>query len=319
MSEGTRLNGSVGGVGGGSRPLAVLAMDHRASLVSQVYGIPGDVDAAAEGRIGDDKLRVFEAAVSGMPDLPPGVRPGVLVDERYGAEVARRARHHGFALLMPIERSGRPFFELEYGDFASSEWLDHVAAFDPDFVKVLIRDNPGFAATDRLTQLERLAQVSQALDAAGRRLVIELLVPQASESGAPDQQTFDDTLRPAMTVQLIREYHRAGIEPAIWKLEGYDSADAAAEVADAARENGRDRVECIVLGRDAGRDQLDRWLSVAAPTPGFDGFAIGRSIWQQPLIDRLAGKTDEARFRSTIAGSFAHFATIYQAARDRAR
>jgi 5-dehydro-2-deoxygluconokinase len=70
-----------------------------------------------------------------------------------------------------------------------------------------------------------------------------------------------------------------------------------------------------VLGRHASKEDLDHWLEVAAPLHGYVGFAIGRSIWWDPLSDLLAGtiSTDVARAR--IAQNYLDFAKDYLAAR----
>ncbi|WP_431277955.1 2-deoxy-5-keto-D-gluconate 6-phosphate aldolase domain-containing protein [Leifsonia poae] len=294
-----------------SHPLLILAMDHRDSLAKKVYGIPEEPTPEQASAISDGKMLVFEGAAAAVADLPAEGRAGLLVDERYGSAVARSARGSGFALIMPIERSGRDFFELEYGGFGSSEWLDHVDAFDPDYVKVLIRDNPAFAPDARHAQQQHLAQVGAALASAGRRLIVELLVPATGPESDLPADRFDAEVRPALTDQLIREFHAAGAEPDIWKLEGFDSTESAAQVAATAREGGRDDVRCIVLGRDASAHQLDAWLTAAAPAPGFAGFAIGRSIWEKPLEDRLAGRITEDAMRGEVARAYVHYAKTY--------
>ncbi len=298
-----------------THPIYILAMDHRDSLAKQVYDIPGDLTPAQAAQISDGKMLVFEGAAAALGDLPPAGRPGILVDERYGSAVARAARERGFALIMPIERSGRPFFELEFGDFGSGTWLEHVEAFDPDYVKVLLRDNPEFDAKDRQAQQEHMAAVSQDLRKAGRKLIIELLVPAAGEQKSTDSDAYDRDVRPALTEQLIREFHAAGVEPEIWKLEGFETAEAAEKVAAVTREGQRDDVRCIVLGRNSSEEHLDTWLRTAAPVEGFAGFAIGRSIWEQPLIDQLAGKIDADGLRSAVKASFTHYAKVYDAGR----
>jgi myo-inositol catabolism protein IolC len=294
-----------------THPIYILAMDHRDSLAKQVYGIAGDLTPEQSARISAGKTLVFEGAAAALGDLPATGRPGVLVDERYGSAVARAARERGFALIMPIERSGRPFFELEFGDLGTSTWLEHVEAFDPDYVKVLLRDNPEFDAKDRQAQQEHMAQVGQELRKAGRKLIIELLVPATGAQKETGSDAYDRDVRPALTEQLIREFHAAGVEPEIWKLEGFETADAAEKVAAVTREGQRDDVRCIVLGRNSSQEHLDTWLRTAAPVEGFAGFAIGRSIWEQPLIDQLAGKISEEELRAAVGASFAHYANTY--------
>jgi hypothetical protein len=46
-------------------------------------------------------------------------------------------------------------------------------------------------------------------------------------------------------------------------------------------------------------------LHIAASVPGFDGFAVGRTLWEGPLRDLIAGKVDrEASPTRWSASSF---------------
>jgi myo-inositol catabolism protein IolC len=292
-------------------------MDHRDSLQREIYGITGDptLDEAAQISAGKDAIfDGLRAAIDGGVDV---ARVGVLVDERYGARVAALAKAAGIDLAMPIERSGQKLFLLEYGNFGDREWLQHVEQFDPDQVKVLVRDNPA-AGGNRELQFDRLAAVSRALRESRRTFLIELLVPPVAaqlESVAGDALRYDREMRPELTVRVIDDMHEAGVEPEIWKIEGIETGDAATDVVAAARRDGRDDVTCIVLGRDAPRDRLDHWLTVAAGVEGFRGFAIGRSIWEQPLIDHLAGRATRADLVATVAENYTHFARVYDDAK----
>jgi myo-inositol catabolism protein IolC len=70
-----------------------------------------------------------------------------------------------------------------------------------------------------------------------------------------------------------------------------------------------------VLGRQAGHDDLDHWLEVAAPVPGFGGFAIGRGIWWDPLHARLHHRSTAAETRRRIMSRYVDFAMYYLDAR----
>ncbi|MEF2977353.1 2-deoxy-5-keto-D-gluconate 6-phosphate aldolase domain-containing protein [Subtercola sp. YIM 133946] len=299
------------------RELLLLAMDHRESLQKSVYGITGEPTPAEVEQIAAGKTLIFEGLLEAVAQgIDPGA-VGVLVDERYGTAVAEKALANGIDLAMPIEKSGQDFFTLEYGDFTTTEWLTHVETFDPAQVKVLVRDNPAFAAADRQAQMTHLAAVGQVLREAGRTFLIELLIPATPEQlkGAGDALQYDRELRPALTTQVIGELQRAGVEPDIWKIEGLETGDAAAAVVAAARQDGRASVTCIVLGRDAPADRLDHWLSVAAPVDGFRGFAIGRSIWEQPLVAQLQGTIGQRELVDRVAAAFTHFVAVYDSAR----
>ena len=296
--------------------LLILAVDHRASLERDLYGLTAPPTPAQAARISTDKLLVYQALLDATGELPTGVRPGVLIDEQYGASVAELAARTGGAvsLCMPIEASGQDWFSFAYGQ----DWQRHAGFFTSEHAKVLVRDNPGLDPARREQQARRLAQVSAWAAAAGRSLIIELLVPatdadRAAAEGSADR--YDDELRPQHTLQVMKYLQDRGVDPAIWKVEGLGRHDDAVAVAAAAGRGGR-RARCVVLGRHARRGKLKHWLQVAAPIPGWIGFAIGRSIWQDPLHAHLHhhGTAGEARRRITRA--YLDYAGYYLRARE---
>lgn len=302
--------------------LFLLAMDHRDSLLRDVYGVSGDPTADEIAKVARGKKLVFDgllAAIAGGVD--PGA-VGVLVDERYGTAVARTAKQAQLDLAMPIERSGEKIFTLEFGSLESNDWLEHLDSFAPDQAKVLVRANPDDSPADLELQFGRLAAVSAALQAAGRTFLIELLVPASDAqltSVDGDVARYDAELRPQLTTRLIRDMQEAKIEPQFWKIEGLETTEAATDIVATARREGRDDVRCIVLGRDAPAERLNHWLKVAAPVDGFCGFAIGRSIWEKPLTDELAGTISEHELIATVAENYAHFVSVYVEAQGEAR
>jgi myo-inositol catabolism protein IolC len=298
------------------RVLLILAVDHRASLERDLYGLTAPPSPAQATRISVDKLLVYQALLDAVAQLPAGIQPGVLIDEHYGASVAELASHSSGAvsLCMPIEASGNDWFEFAYGQ----DWQRHAEFFAADHAKVLVRDNPGLDPALREQQAERLAAVSAWAAAVGRSLIVELLVPATSadkdvtEGGA---DRYDDELRPGYTLKVMEYLQDHGVDPAIWKVEGLDRHDDAVAVAATAQRGGR-QARCIVLGRHAPHDELDHWLQVAAPVTGWIGFAIGRSIWQDPLHARLHHRATSGDARRHITSAYLDYARYYLAARD---
>jgi myo-inositol catabolism protein IolC len=291
--------------------LLILAFDHRDSLERDLYGLtaPPTPDEAAS--ISADKLLVYQALLDAVPDLPARAQPGILIDEQYGAAVLELAARSGGAvnLSMPIEASGQEWFHFAYGD----QWREHAEFFASDHVKVLVRDNPGLDATDRAQQAARLADVASWAQGASRSLILELLVPAGDadlNSVDGDKARYDRDLRPKLTIEVIEYLQDNGVEPALWKVEGLDQHDDAVAVAAAAKRDGRN-ADCIVLGRHASKENLDHWLKVAAPVAGFVGFAIGRSIWWDALLDQLHGTSSAKQTRNRITRSYLDFATYY--------
>jgi myo-inositol catabolism protein IolC len=293
-------------------PLLILAMDHRDSFARTMFGVTGTPTDAELASMRDAKSMIFAAARQVADAGLAGGQLGVLVDERLGADVARQARQAGFVLAMPVEVSGSDRLEFEYGD----DFAAHVEEFAPDWVKVLLRFNPQDPAELAEVQVKTLRRLHDWVTRSGRRWLLELLVPptRAQLAAFDDQAHYDRHARPELTAQVIATLAAAGVHPGIWKLEGYETAAGARLVlaaVHAADDPAGPPSPCVVLGRDAPQQQVDHWLSVAAPLPGYAGFAIGRSIWEQPLADHLAGRTDLASTEATIAAHYRHFIERY--------
>jgi myo-inositol catabolism protein IolC len=275
-------------------PLFILAMDHRESFGRTLFEVKhDDPDQAQAEAMRSAKLLIFEGLQVAQPSVTSG-RIGVLVDERYGQDVidAVRSSADPMELAIPVEASGHDWFTLEWGD----QWLEHVESVKPDYAKVLVRDNPGFDAAQRDAQLTSLAQVSAGLRTVGVPLLYELLVPatdaQLAQAGH-DAGAYDRDLRPGLVAQVIADNQAHGVEPALWKVEGLETVEAAQQVAAQAKAGGR-AADLIVLGRDAPAERLDHWLEVASQVAAFVGFAIGRSIWEDVLSRYEAFGASEA-------------------------
>ncbi|WP_158507223.1 2-deoxy-5-keto-D-gluconate 6-phosphate aldolase domain-containing protein [Subtercola sp. Z020] len=299
------------------RLLFILAADHRDSLERELYKLTAKPTPQQAARIASDKLLIYRAVLDAAGELPAGVQPGILIDEQYGASAAELAASSGGTvnLSMPLEASGHPFFEFAYGD----DWQRHGEFFGTDHSKVLVRDNPGFDPADREKQAETLAGVSAWAESSGHPLILELLVPATDADTAAvggDSDRYDRESRPGLTVDVMHFLQDHGVSPAFWKIEGLETTDAAQAVARAAVRGGR-AAKCIVLGRHAPTDRLDRWLDTAAPVEGFVGFAIGRSIWWDALQGHLDGTLSAGEAQAQIREAYLGFAKDYLRAAGR--
>jgi len=297
-------------------PLFILAMDHRESFGRTLFGVGhDDPDPAQRAAMTSAKQLIYQGLQAAVPGLAYG-RAGVLVDERYGQGVIDAVKASGTPLVLavPIEASGQEWFTREWGE----RWLEHVETIRPDYAKVLVRDNPGFGQERREQQFRQLAQVSTGLRGADVPLLYELLVPATdAQLGQAGQDTgvYDRDIRPGLVARLIADNYAHGVEPALWKVEGLETVEAARQVAAQARAGGH-QAALIVLGRDAPADRLHHWLAVASQVSDFAGFAIGRSIWEDPVRDyQASGHSTEAasRARDQIAGRYLDFAGHWKA------
>ncbi|MFM7718157.1 MAG: 2-deoxy-5-keto-D-gluconate 6-phosphate aldolase domain-containing protein [Actinomycetota bacterium] len=296
---------------GYDRSLYILAFDHRGSFVKKFFGIAGAPSPAEAERIADAKQVIYEGVRRALAAGAPREAAGVLVDEQFGAGVARAAHADGIALAMPVERSGQDEFDFEYGE----AFGEHIEAFDPAFSKVLVRWNPEGDAEMNARQGERLRRLGEWLHAHDRKYLFELLVPaEAAQLGSVggDAGRYDREVRPRLMREAIAELQGIGVEPDIWKIEGVDDRADCEAISAQARGGGRDGVACVVLGRGADDAAVDHWLRTGSGVPGYRGFAIGRSIWWGPLEAYVAGTSDVDATAEAIGRNYRRFIDVYE-------
>jgi myo-inositol catabolism protein IolC len=299
---------------GHDEKLYILAFDHRGSFQKKFFGIEGDPDPEQTAMIADAKHLIFEGLQQAVTAGADASVTGVLVDEQFGGTVPEEAHARGLKLAMPAERSGQNMFDFQYGE----EFGAHIERFDPDFTKVLVRYNPDGDAGENRDQLTKLKRLADWLGAHDRKFLFELLVPAEDaqlQAVDGDSERYDAELRPALMRRAIAEIQDAGIEVDIWKIEGVDERTDCEMLVAQARADGRENVTCVVLGRGADDAKVDHWLTQAAPVDGFVGFAIGRSIWWDPLKAYVDGKIDRAAGARKIAENYLRFVAVYERAK----
>jgi myo-inositol catabolism protein IolC len=292
--------------------LYILAFDHRGSFQKKWFGLGDEITQEDTDRITDAKTLIYEGLERALSQGAEPSVTGALVDEQFGGEVPKRAKAAGIKLAMPVEKSGQNEFDFQYGD----DFGDHILKFDPDFSKVLVRYNPDDPDTEmNQRQLGRLKRLADWLHENDRKFLFELLVPATDaqlELVGGDSDRYDSELRPALMRSAIEDIQNFGIEVDVWKIEGVDERSDCEILARQTRTGpGREGVVCVLLGRGASDEKVDHWLRQAAPVEGFVGFAIGRSIWGEPLtgyIDKTMQREDASR---QVADNYLRFVKVY--------
>ena len=291
--------------------LYILAFDHRGSFQKKMFGIEGDPTPEETDKIIDAKALIFEGMEIAVERGLDASSAGVLVDEQFGGDVPELARKHGLSLTMPVEKSGQDEFDFQYGqDFGA-----HIEEFDPFASKVLVRYNPEGDEVMNQRQLGRLKQLADWLHDNGRLFLFELLVPptpEQIEAAGGDEQRWDSQERPKLMKVAIEELQERGVEPDIWKIEGIDRREDCETISATTRRDGRDGVACVVLGRGADDGAVDHWLRMGSGVPGYIGFAIGRSIWWDPMKGFVDGNLGREEAAKQIAANYRRFIDVYQ-------
>ena len=291
-------------------PLYILAFDHRGSFQKKFFGVTGEPTAEEAERISDAKHVIFEGFLRALDEGADRTSAGLLVDEQFGAAIARSAKAERLILAMPVEKSGQEEFDFEYGD----EYGEHIEEFDPVFTKVLVRYNPAGDGAMNERQTKRLRELSDWLHERGRKFLFELLVPATKEqlgTVSDDPDRFDKELRPQLMLAAIAELQQSGVEPDVWKIEGIDQREDCEAIATQTRMGGRDKVVCVVLGRGADEAAVDHWLRTGAGVPGYIGFAIGRTIWWNPLKEFVDGAALREDAAARISANYRRFVDVY--------
>lgn len=300
---------------GYTKELLVLPFDHRNSFYQKLFGIQGAPSAAETKTIASFKNIIFDGFEKAVATGLPREKMGVLVDEQFGSDVIAQAHKKKITLCICVEKSGQDEFDFEYKDYKA-----HIEKAAPDLVKVLVRYNPEGDPEMNKRQSGRLAELSRYLDESGRKYMFELLVPATQaqlDKCKGDKNLFDVEIRPSLMVRAIQELQAAGVEPDVWKLEGLNRKSDCEKVCDAARAGGRSNVGCIVLGRGENEAKVREWLQVGANVRGVIGFAVGRTVFWEPLKSHKEGKMTREQAVDQIAKTYGSLVKLWLDARLR--
>ena len=296
---------------GYNRNLLVLPFDHRGSFQEKLFGIKGRPTAEQHRLICDYKGIIYRGFELALDQGLSQDEMALLVDDQFGSAVIRDAKNKGYTVCVPAEKSGQEEFDFEYG----SEFEHAIEKTNPDFVKVLVRYNPAGDEAMNTRQAQRLYQLSDYLTQSGRYFMFELLVPptpsQLAQCGG-SQSLYDTRLRPQLMVDALLELQQSHIEPDVWKLEGLAQAADYQRVCDAARQEGRGHVGVIVLGRGEDPTKVKEWLQAAASVPGVIGFAVGRTLFWEPLKACLEKKISTEEAAQQIAHRYSELCLLWR-------
>jgi 5-dehydro-2-deoxygluconokinase len=299
---------------GFDQPLYVLPFDHRGSFQTKMFGWKGALTEQQTAEIAAAKQVIYDGFKAAIAAGVPKEKAGILVDEQFGAAILRDASKNGYKTACPAEKSGQDEFDFEYGE----DFAKHIEMFQPAFCKVLVRYNPQGDKAMNQRQVSRLKRLSDYLHEKSKsKFMFELLVPpeeaQLKQVGG-DKKAYDLKTRPGLMVQAVQHLQDAGVDPDVWKIEGLDRKEDCVRVVDAARRGGRSKVGCIVLGRGEDDRKVREWLTIAAPVPGFIGFAVGRTTFWDPLVDWRAKKTTREAAVAEIARRYREWVGIFDKA-----
>ncbi len=296
---------------GYNKALYVLAFDHRASFVEKMFGWTGQITEEQAQKVSNFKWIIYQGLLQAIEKGAGKDAAAVLADEQFGSRVHEAAREAGIKRMLTVEKSGQEEFDFEYGQ----DFGQHLLKFQPDFAKALIRYNPEGDSELNHRQAQKLKLLGDFCHQNGIKFLIEPLVPATKDeldSVGGDQKLYDQQIRPHLVVEMIKQLQDAGVEVDVWKIEGLEQSEDYQHVVAQARVGGRDQVGVVVLGRGADEQTVEQWLKAAKGIDGVTGFAIGRTIFWQPLSDLRDGKITAEEAVSRIAESYLKFCRVFE-------
>ena len=300
---------------GYTKPLFILPFDHRASFEKGMFGVNEEsMTDLQRQQIKEEKEIIYEGFKKAVLEKVPKEEAAILVDEEFGAEILQDASRNGFATCLATEKSGQEEFDFEYGE----SFKEHIEKFKPTFVKALVRYNPNNNVDVNIRQVEKLKILNDYCHSQGYLFMLEVLIPPTKEQLAKvgnQLAQFEENVKPELIAEAIDSFYVAGIVPNVWKLEGMNRKEDFEKVTERIKARGQE-AGIVVLGRGEKKEFVERWITEAAKVNNVTGFAIGRTIFWQAVLDYKEHKLTKEEAIDIISKNYQYFYNLFVSSRN---
>ncbi len=278
--------------------LFVFAFDHRWQLLemAQQYGR----DHASICALKQLFIKAVEQVEIDVRQRGIDADVGLLADQRFGQDSLNAATGRGWWIARPVEVQGSRPLAFEHGRSIGSNLI---AWPQEHIIKCLVQFHPDDEPMLRLEQEAQIKGLYQASLASGHELLLEIIPPKDHPSTFPD-----------VMYRAIKRLYNLGIYPAWWKIEAQTPAvwqqlDALIQARDPYCRG------VLLLGLNAPAAALAEGFGHARNSTTCRGFAVGRTIFQEPGRAWLAGEIDDATLIEHVQRTFVQLIDAWQAAR----
>ncbi|MBI2026008.1 MAG: DUF2090 domain-containing protein [Candidatus Levybacteria bacterium] len=295
---------------GYDKPLYILPFDHRATFAS-LFNLASinDLDNIQKHQIREFKMLIYKGFKKALYLGVPKDAGAILCDEEFSQEVLIDAKINGFLTILTTEKSGENQFKFQYPD----SFEDHILSIHPTFTKALVRYNPKDDGDVKLSQKKNLKILSDFTHSEGLKFLLEVLIlPKAEQLlDVSGREEYDRKLRPKLSVEVINEFQDFGIEPDVWKLEGFEEDKDYELILKAIKAETREKVGLVILGRGAGEEKVEEWLKIGSGIEGVIGFAVGRTVFWDAIEKFYKGRIGKAEVIDSVSSNFYRFYQIF--------
>jgi 5-dehydro-2-deoxygluconokinase len=276
-----------------------LAFDHRNQFFELAQSVGAD-----ESRLPKLKRLLVDAVADTERALGLYGRIGILCDDRYGQDALNEATGRGWWIGRPVELPGSNPLEFDRGRSVGTQLIawprEHV-------VKCLVKYHPDEAIDTRIENEAQIRALYDAVQASGHELLLEIVPP-------PELPHLPNAA-PDTVVRALKRLYNLGIQPEWWKLAPMPAAEWRAIDALVAERDPYCR-GVVVLGLNAPIDKLAAGFHEARASRLCRGFAVGRTIFQDPSRAWLAGEIDDRELLRRVRESFTALVAAWREARE---
>ena len=273
-----------------------FAFDHR----NQFFDLAQQT-GAAEARISRLKRLLVDAVAEVESARALQGRIGILCDDRYGQDALNAATGRGWWIGRPVELPGSNPVVFERGRSVGTALI---AWPQEHIVKCLVQYHPDDAIGHRLEQEAQIRALYDAVQASGHELLLEIIPPKRLPREAD------------AVYRALKRLYNLNIFPEWWKLEPMDEAQWMAIDALIAERDPHCR-GVVLLGLNAPIDALAKGFRDARGSTTCRGFAVGRTVFQEPATKWLAGIVDDAELKRAVRANFEALIDAWRDARAR--
>ncbi|MDP9530261.1 bifunctional 5-dehydro-2-deoxygluconokinase/5-dehydro-2-deoxyphosphogluconate aldolase [Pseudomonas protegens] len=280
------------------KPLFVFAFDHRGQLVELAQ--QGGRELAAIAQL---KQLFIEAVQRVEADLRRrGIEAdvGLLADQRFGQDALNAATGRGWWVARPVEVQGSRPLAFEHGRSVGSNLI---AWPQEQIIKCLVQFHPDDEPLLRLEQEAQIRGLYQASQVSGHELLLEIIPPKDLPGAHPE-----------VLYRSLKRLYNLGIYPAWWKIEA-QSAEEWKKLDELIQERDPYCRGVVLLGLNASAECLAEGFRQAAASRTCRGFAVGRTIFQEPSRAWLAGEIDDETLIRQVQGTFEQLINAWRSAR----
>lgn len=268
--------------------LAILAFDHRAQLEDL---------ASAAGKNEDSIVRFKRLVAEAFAKTKvTNLQPGIIIDDRFGADVLFRFTGKDCWIARPIELPRAIPLEFE----GSADVGMTLRAWpESHVIKCLVFYHPDDPVDLKKTQQQQLLRLFDAARGTQHELLLEIIPPPGKPGGM------------GVIAKTMQEIYDLAIKPDWWKLPPPDKAGWH-EIGNAIERNDPACRGVLLLGLEAPEAELAKSFAAAAHEPWCKGFAVGRSIFGDAAAAWFSGKLDDKGVVDQVAVRYRRLIDLWQ-------